>query len=120
MNLDRLYTDLTGDVAPHGDVARELARLPARRQRPVWLRTHGWTWQQIGAHMRLSRAAARALASRALRVVWKRLLHLPRYHNLGHPPPTVRKSRHGRQGKTQTAARPSRRRAPGPAHARNA
>ena len=119
--LDRLYMDVTGDRPPRGHVAGELARLPARRRRPVELRTAGLTWSQVAERIHTTRQAAQRQAARVLWAINKRLLNLPRYCNLGHPPPArVRKSRHGHTQTTRAGDRPRRRGAAKSGDARDA
>jgi hypothetical protein len=90
LSLLLLYTSITGDVPPPGDLTRELAAETPRRQRAVMLRALHTTWHDIGLDLGLTRQAAQRLVDRTMRAIYKRLLQLPRYDRIGHPPPMRR------------------------------
>lgn len=83
----KLYYDNTGDPAPKRDIAAAMAELPHRQRRAIELRTAGYTWEQVGRKLHVTRAAACAIVRRSFNAILKRLLALPRYHQIGHPPP---------------------------------
>jgi hypothetical protein len=83
----KLYYNNTGDPAPARDIAAALAELPHRQRRAIELRTAGNTWEQIGRKLHVTRGAACSVVRRSFNAILKRLLALPRYHQIGHPPP---------------------------------
>jgi hypothetical protein len=82
-----LYLDLTGDPAPLAELAATLDQLPHRHRRAIELRAGGAAWRQVGQKLHLTTGGAAALVTRAFNRANKQMLKLPRYHQIGHPPP---------------------------------
>lgn len=84
-----MYYVSTGDPAPAGDIAAALAELPNRARRAIELRATDHTWRQVGQKLHVTAGAAQSLVRRAFNRANKRMLDLPRYHQIGHPPPNM-------------------------------
>jgi hypothetical protein len=90
----RLYYDAIGDPAPLADLAAALDQLPHRTRRAIELRAGGAAWRHIGQKMHLTTGGAAALVRRAFNRANKQMLNLPRYHQIGHPPPMKKTKPH--------------------------
>ena len=89
----RLYYESTGDPAPLADLVPALADLPARQRRAIELRAGGAAWRQVAQKLHLTTGGAAALVRRAFNRANKQILNLPRYHQIGHPPPPMKKTK---------------------------
>ena len=89
----RLYYQSTGDPAPLADLIPAVTKLPNRARRAIQLRAAGNTWRQVGQKMHLTTGGAAALVRRAFNRANKHMLNLPRYHQIGHPPPPMKKTK---------------------------
>lgn len=83
----KLYCESTGDPAPRRDIAAALEQLPQRHRRAIELRAAGSAWRQVAQKLHVTTGAADSLVRRAFNRIVKQLLGLPRYHQIGHPPP---------------------------------
>ena len=91
-SIMRLYYASTGDPAPAAELLAALAELPHRARRAIELRAAGLHWRQVGQKMHLTTGGAAALVRRGFNRANKRMLNLPRYHQIGHPPPPMKKT----------------------------
>jgi len=87
----RLYYQSTGDPAPLADLIPAVTKLPNRARRAIELRAAGLHWRQVAQKMHLTTGGAAALVRRAFNRANKQMLNLPRYHQIGHPPPMKKK-----------------------------
>jgi len=83
----KLYYESTDDRAPTPDFAAALDELPHRTRRAIELRAAHYPWRHIAQKLHVTTGAADSLVRRAFNRINKTLLNLPRYHQIGHPPP---------------------------------